>query len=126
MNRRDKNNLVRRQRLEKEENELRLSRKIKTVFFIVLFVGIAMYAFRWSFYHFLLNNFSSQTYGVIINERNRVSSKGAIINSYTYSYKYTVNGKIYNEDSKENKYEVGEEVKVEYLEFCPSISRIRK
>jgi len=85
-----------------------------------------LYGFRWYFYHKLLNGFGKQTSGVIINEKNWWGKKRyPKSRTFTYSYKFTVDGKVYKEDSKQNKHEIGEKVEVEYLDFYPSISRIK-
>ena len=73
----------------------------------------------------LIGLIGQSTTGVIVNQQNWTGSKRKGNLAFTYSYKYTVNGKDYAEDSKENKHEIGEKVEVEYLDFCPSISRIK-
>lgn len=125
MNRRDKNNLVRRQRLGKEGKRRTLLDNIGLLAPALLFLSFVLFFLRLFFLHVLINMFGSQTSGVIIDEKNWVFGKHNKKLVFTYSYKFTVDGKVYKEDSKENKHEVGEEVGVEYLELCPSISRIK-
>lgn len=126
MSRRDKNNLVRRQRLEKEGKRRALFANIRLLLPAMLFLCFVLFFLRLFFLHVLIDCFGSQTSGIIINKENWVYGKYHKKVAFTYSYKFTIDGKTYTEDSKENKHEIGERVEVEYLEFCPSISRIKK
>jgi hypothetical protein len=123
MSRRDKNNKIRRERLQTEENRWKIFGKVKTWVWRILVVCVLGFALRWLVFHNLLNHFGVQEKGVVVNVKNWY---GKYSKTFTYSYRFTVDGKTYTEDCKSNNHEIGEPVTVEYLDFCPSINRIKK
>lgn len=71
---------------------------------------------------YLLKDNYIVTKGVIIDEKNYYGNDYVEFD-FTYSYEFVVNGKIYTEDSHDDKLKVGDSVLVKYVPSYPSFSR---
>lgn len=80
---------------------------------------------KWPIYNSLLDNYAITKEGTIINEKN-ILGKGVITQMFTYSYVFSLNGKLYHGDSKIEGYTIGNKIEVEYLELVPDINRLKR
>ncbi|RXR18881.1 hypothetical protein [Flavobacterium stagni] len=116
--------------MQSRRNEIsKKMRKFKNRVIIICVLSPILYLIlniaKWPIFNFLLDNYSKVTTGVIIDEKNFIG-KGVIIQMYSYSYEFYAENESYIEDSRNQKCKVGEKVEIEYLECCPSISRLKQ
>jgi hypothetical protein len=112
-----------------KKKETKVFTKIKKRLFLLIAVSPLLYLVfsiaRWPIYNSLLDNHSKIKTGIIIDKKN-ILGKGVITQMYSYSYEFWANGKTYTGDSKKRRYRVGDKIYVEYLDYCPSISRLKQ
>lgn len=112
--------------IKDKKNTKNIIERIKKKLFLIIALSPILYVFfgilKWPIYNTLLDNYSTKINATIINERN-ILGKGVITEMYTYSYKFSVNGKTYSGDSRKKGYKIGNKIEIEYLDVCPQINR---
>ena len=111
---------------EKNRNILKYITERWTLF---LFSGIVLYflfgiVLRGNLKNYLLNKNSEMTKAVIVNEENYWGNS-PVSKTFSYSYEFSVEGKKYREDSKNEKLKIGDTVWVEYVSSYPKFSRMK-
>lgn len=89
-----------------------------------LVIGFCIFAFGYdsAFYYFISRE-TIITRGVIIDKMHVNSALGK---DYTYYYRFKVNGKVYERDSQDKRYHVGDSVAIKYVPFWPRFSKAVK
>lgn len=111
--------------INKKSQFQRLKSKLILLLYILIFILFWLYVFRYKIYNYLLDESSIQIEATIINDKN-ILSKRAINPEFTYSYQFSINGNDYFGDSKNQKYKVGNKIRVEYWSSCPDVNRPKK
>ncbi len=75
-----------------------------------------------AFYYFISRE-TIITRGVIIDE---IHVNSALGKDYTYYYRFEVNGKVYERDSQDKRYHVGDSITIKYVPFWPRFSKAVK
>jgi hypothetical protein len=100
--------------------------KLKDSFWIILFIGIiGIFSYR-IFKRALTNYWIKRdpvlTKAVIIDDKN-VSPNQPVRPEWSYSYRFTVNGKSYTNNAHDPKLKVGDSVEIEYVKDWPVLNR---
>jgi hypothetical protein len=96
---------------------------------LFLFSGIVLYflfgiVLRGNLKNYLLNNNSEITKAVIVNEENYWGNS-PVSQKFSYSYEFSVEGKKYREDSRNEKLRIGDSIIIEYVNSYPKFSRVK-
>lgn len=97
---------------------------------LFLFAGIVIYflvgiIIKGNVKNYLLDKNPTITKAVIVNEENYLGNS-PVSHTFSYSYEFIANGKIYREDSRNEKLKIGDSVLVEYVNSFPYFSRIKE
>jgi hypothetical protein len=89
----------------------------------IVLVGFLIYKIAMNSFtsHFLGNN-PQRTKAIIINEKNFMGNH-PVDPLFTYSYKFTVGGKMYTGNSHDTTLRVGDTVEIEYNKEHPAINK---
>lgn len=92
-----------------------------TVFLVLIFLNKNVLIYRP-----LLNFVNTKIIqGKIINKKD-FGRRGYMTGAFNYYYEFIVDGKKYYNPSYNEKYEIGDSVKVEYSEQFPFVNRIKE
>ncbi len=69
-----------------------------------------------------LDSKAIKTQALIIDEKNFLGNN-PVAQTYTFSYSFEVDGKLYKGDSKDPDYKIGDKLLIEYLKIDPSNNR---
>ena len=100
----------------------------KDKFYLLLFLFLFCYVIYNVSIHYATDHYlgkeSLLVKGVIIDYKNpRAQNVGR---SFSYSYRFYVNGKAYTNDSHNEGLQIGDSVMIEYVPKWPSLNRLRK
>ncbi|MCB2379419.1 hypothetical protein LGH70_17605 [Hymenobacter sp. BT635] len=71
----------------------------------------------------LLNSLGVETQAVIISQKNSLGNNN-VARELTYSYSFSVAGKIYSGNSLSPEYRIGDSVKIKYVPAYPGFNEI--
>lgn len=77
-------------------------------------------------YRPLLNVFAKNNIQALVVDEKDFLRGGYISGAFTYFYKFSVDGKTYENPSYDEKYKVGDTILVEYSRAFPFMNRIKK
>ncbi|HVX48599.1 MAG TPA: hypothetical protein VHB48_00525 [Chitinophagaceae bacterium] len=100
--------------------------KLKEIIAILIVLFCAGYIFKNVFIHLLTNYYLKKggvhVRAVIIDKKNFIGTHN-VGDEFTYSYRFSVNGDAFENNSNDEKLKVGDSIEVEYVKDWPSLNR---
>lgn len=111
---------------KKNENILKYvtERWTLLLFSVIVLHFLFVIVLRGKLKNYLLNKNSERTKAVVVNEENYWGNS-PVSKTFSYSYEFTVEGKKYREDTKNEKLKIGDSVWIEYVSSYPKFSRMK-
>jgi hypothetical protein len=92
-------------------------------YFIVIFlIGVFTYKFIYrKVEERLLKKEGVEVTAIIIDEKNFFGNS-PVSHDFSYSYSFTIDGKVYKGDSSDMKFKVGDTIRVRYVKSFPTMN----
>lgn len=120
---------MRQEKKSKKNQTTSLLTKLKGIWLLVLFgVSIVYFMFlaiKGEVKEYLINNNSNVVNAVIIDEKNFIGNN-KVSNTFSYSYKFIVNRKVYKNNSQNENLRIGDSIRIEYYPNYPKFNRALK
>ena len=102
----------------------KLSKTQKIILLSVIFIFLIYLNRNSLIYRNIINFLETKNLKAVIIDEKEGSRRSHLTGAYTYYYKFEINGKVYKNPSYDEKYKVGDSVKIIYASEYPFINKI--